>query len=488
MAYFTELPNLSHISLLPDRSNNDERILVKNFFKRAKLREDVDQAVTAFDYYEITENTRPDSLAQSLYGDSGLDWVILITNNITNVRDQWPLSNYDLDNYISEKYTVQQAQDIHHYETTEVVDEFGRTLLEGGLKVDNDFTFTYTKPLKTPTVNYIQINLPSNVTIHNGVTIKQGEVTTGARVQTIDASDPNAYQSLLGTSIEPNGSGEGDHGGFAIGNHLAFRDSSGTRRATLKPIDSRNLEELTIKAIVGNDSNGGEEVNLNEDLIIRYKIPGGAWRNLNRNPDNTLFDYEYKIINIDNVDADSLGTLTEYSIYIPEYAREDQTLFQIRQLSHSGFEYDHYGITEIKFTGTEEGMDINATAVATQLIFNRNYIKVTNITGTFNTTKELFTDAGVIPYVNTVGNAIPSGIETVYNNTSPPITINPVVGITNYKYEVDKNESKRRIKILKVSFLPMFISEMKAMMRYDKSTQSVNKKVKETYNPRISGV
>ena len=53
MAYFRELPNLNYISTLKDKSSNDERLLVKNIFKRAKIRTDVDQAITAFEYYEI---------------------------------------------------------------------------------------------------------------------------------------------------------------------------------------------------------------------------------------------------------------------------------------------------------------------------------------------------------------------------------------------------------------------------------------------------
>ena len=48
MAYFRELPNINYVSLLKDKSRNDERLIVKNIFKRAKLRSDVDQGITAF--------------------------------------------------------------------------------------------------------------------------------------------------------------------------------------------------------------------------------------------------------------------------------------------------------------------------------------------------------------------------------------------------------------------------------------------------------
>tara|TARA_R100001509_G_scaffold164485_1_gene142218 strand:- start:99 stop:758 length:660 start_codon:yes stop_codon:yes gene_type:complete len=145
MSYFRELPNISAVSQLPGKTRSDERILIKNFFKRAILRTDVDKAITAYDFRVIKEGERPDIIANKVYDDPELDWVVLITNNITNIRNQWPLSNNDLHNYMLEKYGSEAAlSDVHHYETIELRDEFNRTVLESGLEVDADFTFTYT--------------------------------------------------------------------------------------------------------------------------------------------------------------------------------------------------------------------------------------------------------------------------------------------------------------------------------------------------------
>ena len=146
MSYFEELPNISYVSLLPNQNRSDERIEVKNLFKRAKLRTDIDQSVTAFDYYLIQDNERPDIIAERIYDSSELDWVILVTNNITSIRNQWPLSNNELYNYCLEKYGSDAGvMAIKHYETKEIKDKYGRILLEGKLIVDQNFTFTYTK-------------------------------------------------------------------------------------------------------------------------------------------------------------------------------------------------------------------------------------------------------------------------------------------------------------------------------------------------------
>ena len=144
MAYFNELPNISYPSLLPRSNKAEDRIIVKNIFKRAKLRDDVDQAITAFNYYQIEDGMRPDMVAERLYNDPELDWVVLTSNNITNVRDQWPLSHNDLYEHMLEKYGSEtNIQGISHYETRQVLDEYNRVVVPAGLKVDFNFRFSY---------------------------------------------------------------------------------------------------------------------------------------------------------------------------------------------------------------------------------------------------------------------------------------------------------------------------------------------------------
>ena len=144
MAYFQELPNISYPSLLPANNKIEDRIPVKNIFRRSKLRTDVDQTITAFNYYYVKESYRPDMVAEEIYNDSELDWVVLTSNNIINVRDQWPLSHNDLYNHILEKYgSEQNILGIHHYETKKMVDEYNRTVIPAGLQVDANFTFQY---------------------------------------------------------------------------------------------------------------------------------------------------------------------------------------------------------------------------------------------------------------------------------------------------------------------------------------------------------
>ena len=60
--------------------------------------------------------------------------------------------------------------------------------------------------------------------------------------------------------------------------------------------------------------------------------------------------------------------------------------------------------------------------------------------------------------------------------------------ITNYDYEVNENEKKRQILLLRSKYLGVFISDMKNIMKYDKSSDYIDSKTKGVYNPKLKGV
>ena len=157
MGYFRELPELDYQSFLSDSNSSQNYLRVKNLFRRNKLRDDLQNVFTIFDKYEIVEGARPDTVAEELYGSAELDWVVLMTANITRVRDQWPLSNRDLYRYSENKYGVTGLSSVHHYETTEVKDSQGRLILPAGKVVDEDFTIP--NPSNTATTLNPVINI-----------------------------------------------------------------------------------------------------------------------------------------------------------------------------------------------------------------------------------------------------------------------------------------------------------------------------------------
>ena len=139
MGYFREIPNLRYPSFLQEKGSSFDYVEAKNLFRRTKLRDDLQNNFTLFDKYEIVEGMRPDNVAQELYESDQFDWVVLLVAGITNVRNEWPLSNRDLYYYAFDKYGDSLNSNMF-FETTEVKDTSGRLILPKGKVVDQNFT------------------------------------------------------------------------------------------------------------------------------------------------------------------------------------------------------------------------------------------------------------------------------------------------------------------------------------------------------------
>jgi hypothetical protein len=75
---------------------------------------------------------------------------------------------------------------------------------------------------------------------------------------------------------------------------------------------------------------------------------------------------------------------------------------------------------------------------------------------------------------------------TIPNPSLPTATLNPVVGVSNYEYEVAKNEEKRTIYVLKPIYLQQVINDTRKAMTYDKSSQYVDNRLIRTENTKAS--
>ena len=141
MSYFSYLPDVE-VRVSSYRVNNvDPFKVAKNIFRRIKIRESLDDIILGFTQYTIKNNQRPDQVALEVYGDMDLDWVVLLSNNIINLYDEWPMSEDELERYIDSEYE-EDADSVHHWVTQKVTDTRGRTLLKEGRIVSEDFSYT----------------------------------------------------------------------------------------------------------------------------------------------------------------------------------------------------------------------------------------------------------------------------------------------------------------------------------------------------------
>ena len=143
--YFNNLPDFLYVNRTQDGKNDGDYSVVKNLFKRAKLREDIFENTAFFNKYIVEGDDRPDNVADKVYGGPTLDWLVLTANNINNVQSEWPMSQSDFNVYINEKYGDETTlySGIHHYKSREVKTTDSSIIIPAGERVSVGQSVSY---------------------------------------------------------------------------------------------------------------------------------------------------------------------------------------------------------------------------------------------------------------------------------------------------------------------------------------------------------
>ena len=110
--YFAKFPVIPY-----DSVGNGDYKYVTNLLRRVGMRTQNKSNVLLFDTYDIRSGETPEEIADKLYNDPELHWVILMVNNITDRYHQWPLNENQFQAHINDKYSNIDA--VHHYEITQ---------------------------------------------------------------------------------------------------------------------------------------------------------------------------------------------------------------------------------------------------------------------------------------------------------------------------------------------------------------------------------
>ena len=114
MSYFSRFPLMVY-----DVKGNEDYKLLPDILERVKIRSGLRAGSFLFDAYDVRDGERPEDIAFKEYGDAELHWVILMTNNVTDRYYQWPLSQPQFQEHITDKYGAGNEDAVHHYEKTQ---------------------------------------------------------------------------------------------------------------------------------------------------------------------------------------------------------------------------------------------------------------------------------------------------------------------------------------------------------------------------------
>ena len=210
MGYFRELPNIGYQSPLLHKNSSRDYIIIKNIFRRTKIFDFLKGNVSLLNKFTIGDGDRPDTIAEELYGDSTLDYVVVLVSGITNINHEWPLMDYKVYEYALEKYGSETEMNAnHHYETFEIRDDKNRLILPPNLIVDEEFVIDGTSSKYPSNTRYTLISQTGNTqlddkdqftvkvdNIARGVTNLEYEYTENEKKREIDVLN-RAYLQLF---------------------------------------------------------------------------------------------------------------------------------------------------------------------------------------------------------------------------------------------------------------------------------------------------
>ena len=106
--------------------------LVTNLLKRVTIRSQIKSNTALYDTYDVKEGETPEMIADKLYDDPELHWIILLLDDVTDRYHQWPMNNNQFLAYLKDKYDDVDAT--HHYEISQVS---GDTSIKIDIGTDN---------------------------------------------------------------------------------------------------------------------------------------------------------------------------------------------------------------------------------------------------------------------------------------------------------------------------------------------------------------
>ncbi len=114
MSYFRKFPLMAYRV-----KDNGEFKLLPQIIKRVKLRAGIKNGLLLFDKYNVIEGENPEDVAFKYYGDAKLHWVILMTNDVSDRYYEWPMTQAQFAEFLTDKYGAGNEDGVHHYEITQ---------------------------------------------------------------------------------------------------------------------------------------------------------------------------------------------------------------------------------------------------------------------------------------------------------------------------------------------------------------------------------
>lgn len=144
---FESFPKINY-----DIKKNGKQEIVTDITVRFKLIQAIKSRQAVYYDYTIQEGERPDIVAFKYYGDSTLDWIILMVNNIIDPVYDWPMAHKSFEKYLKNKYgSLSVAHSTNH--------EYRKVLNQQSTLFDGTFVSKRTLVVDETTYNSLNVSM-----------------------------------------------------------------------------------------------------------------------------------------------------------------------------------------------------------------------------------------------------------------------------------------------------------------------------------------
>lgn len=89
--------------------------IVTDITKNLRFKKEILANITVYDEYDIGDGETPEIIAEKIYGNPNYHWIIMLVNERYDYLNDFPLSTYNLEQHITQKYGAGNEYDTHHY-------------------------------------------------------------------------------------------------------------------------------------------------------------------------------------------------------------------------------------------------------------------------------------------------------------------------------------------------------------------------------------
>ena len=111
--YFNNLPNILYNFPV---AGEERMFIIKDISVNVRFIKETLQNITLYDEYDISDGDTPEIIAHKVYGSTQYHWALMLANLRFDYANDWPMSYDRLEEFVRNKYGVDQMYVTRHYE------------------------------------------------------------------------------------------------------------------------------------------------------------------------------------------------------------------------------------------------------------------------------------------------------------------------------------------------------------------------------------